>query len=248
MTSHLINPTVEVNCRVQRGSDCRDSYVALYSNGAVYQPHLKDDPATGCPTAEVVYSHVYSAEDSPRLPAPGQGCIVQCACNHGTTLRWIGGTRVEITPLTAAEVKEFESQFWAWLPKAIEHWETCQDRDRAHGAQDNLAQWEWVKTQLLRFSIKSQVSYLIAEFIKRFEKQYCSAWQHAAIRYEQQTYGLWRPGNLRKNNWAGIGYVLRKFKAELLNPASSRHQQGAAESIAHLLSEFEKLADCKMNW
>jgi hypothetical protein len=232
------------NCRVQYGLDHKNSYIALYSNGAVYQPLLKDDPATGCPTKEVAYSHVYSAEGSPMLPAPGQGCIVQCLCNHGTTLRWIGGTRVEITPLTVAEIKEFEAKFWAWLPMAIEHWETCQDLDRAHEAQNNLAQWAWVKSQLLRFSIKSQTSYLMQKFIPSFEGQFCSEWQHAAIRHEQQTYGLWRPGNLRKNNWDGIGYVLRKFKAQLL----SSHQQGAAASIAHLLGEFEHLAGRKMNW
>jgi len=238
MTSHPINPTVmtaiEVNCRVQCGNNGEGhSYIALYRNGAIYQP-LFSYGLSGCPIKEVVYSHVYSAEDSPVLPNPGQGRIVQRRCNHGTTLRWIGGSMVEIVPLNEMEIKEFRDQFWDPLPKLISHWELRQEKYNSYYAQESLDHWKWVKAQLLRFSmvqVSDEIKELIARFETSFEEQFCPVWQDAAQKHEQPKYMRFKPGNLAKNNWGGVGYILRKFNGEL----SRLNQQPAATSVSQFL-------------
>lgn len=244
MTSHTINPTIEVNCRVQYGNNGEGHfYIALYKNGAIYQP-LFDHDLLGCPIKEVVYSHVYSAQDSPVLPKFGQGRIVQCLCNHGTTLRWIGGSRVEIVPLNEMEITEFCDKFWDGLPDSIKHWKLSQERWQSYHAQESLDHWKWVKAQLLRFSIKAQVSHVIKEFITRFEEQFCPVWQDVAKKHEQPEYMRFRPGNLERNNWNGVGYIIRKFKGELCK----RNHRPASISVSVFLDELEQLSGCKLNW
>lgn len=247
-TEHLLmlvtNTSPRVNCRVQYGKNGDDhSYIALYNNGAIFQPVFKRNWA-GCPITEVAYEHIYSAEGSPKLPKPGQGCIVQHTGNHGTILRWIGGSRVEIIPLTEMEIKEFCDKFWDPLPDLINHWNLYQERWKSYYAQESIDHWKWVKAHLLRFSIKAQVSHVIREFINRFEEQFCPVWQDVAKKHKQPEYMKFRTGNLEKNNWQGIGYVLRKFKGEL----SSRNHKTAAMSITRLLNELEQFSGCKLNW
>lgn len=240
MTSHTINPTIEVNCRVQYGNNGEGHfYIALYKNWAIYQPLFNYD-LSGCPIKEVVYSHVYSAQDSPVLPKFGKGRIVQRLCNHGTTLRWIGGSRVEIVPLNEREITEFCDKFWDGLPGLIRHWELRQEKYKSYYAQESLDHWEWVKAQLLRFSmvqVSDEIKELIARFETSFEEQFCPVWQDVAQKHEQPKYMRFKPGNLAKNNWDGFGYILRKFKGEL----SKRNQQSAVMSVSQFLVQLEQL-------
>ena len=129
----------------------------------------------------------------------------------------------------------------------IRHWELRQEKYKSYYAQESLDHWEWVKAQLLRFSmiqVSDEIKELIAIFETSFEEKFCPVWQDAAKKHEQPKYMRFKPGNLAKNNWDGVGYTLRKFKGEL----SKRHHQPATISVSVFLGELEQFSGCKLNY